>query len=161
MTYYLHKVPLFLMSQSQCHNFYNGNVWPGSGSGSALSKMLDPDPHWHHFCCSGGMRSGDAMRRGSSAGRPPGGVPGLQRIRPELRHYRQQRARTRHWEGGLCLLHLRHGDGALPEGDDCGVCRALPAGGRAGQVTTNVVFSWCYLMYSVPCSRILSPWLGD
>ncbi len=178
VAYYVHKVPIFFVSKS---NF----LWRQSPDPHWFcsldpdldphwDKKMDPYPHWHtnaelkhlpkkltsHFCCSGGMRSGDALRRGSSAGRPPGGVPGLQRVRPELRHYRQQCARTRHREGGLCLLHLRHGDRALPEGDDCGVCRALPAGGRAGQVTTNVVFSWCRLPYSGHCSRILSPWLG-
>ena len=74
------------------------------------------------------------MRGGGRARGPPGGLPRVQRLRPELRHHREQHAWARHRAGGLCVLHLGHGDGALSEGDDGGLRGPLPAGGRPRQV---------------------------
>ena len=38
----------------------------------------------------------------------------------------------RHLRRRLRVLHLRHGDRAVPEGDDGGLRSALPAGGGVG-----------------------------
>ena len=72
------------------------------------------------------------MWRGQGPGGPPRRVPGLQRLRAELRRGGRFGAGDGDRQRGLRVLHLRHGDRAVPEGDDGGLRCPLSAGGRPG-----------------------------